>query len=136
MQGQEKRRYVRIPIKRHVQLFFPSEEYDDCQVRNVSLGGMFIEGNFPQETDDECMVSLTQKARSTYIIFQAQAKVVRCDGQGLALEFTSMSFKSLLSLEMILLYEPRDDSEENEIVLPEDLPFSVTDEEESSIVDV
>ena len=47
-----------------------------------------------------------------------------------------MRAKSLLSLEMILLYEPRDDSEENEIILPEDLPFAVIDEEESSIVDL
>ena len=135
MQGQEKRRYVRIPIKRHVQLFFSSEDYDDCKVRNISLGGMFIDGNFPHKADDECTISLTQTAKSTYLIFQAQAKIIRRDDQGIALEFTSMSFKSLLSLEMILLYEPRDDSEENEIVLPEDLPFDVIDEEESSVLD-
>lgn len=129
MQGLEKRRYVRIPITRHVQLFFSSRRYDDCQLRNISLGGLYINGKFDQKVDEECVVNLTQTTQSTSLTFKADARVVRQDDGGVALEFTSMSFKSLLSLEMILLYEPREDAEENKIELPEDLPFKVTEED-------
>lgn len=129
MQGLEKRRYVRIPITRHVQLFFSSRRYDDCQLRNISLGGLYINGKFDQKVDEECVVNLTQTTQSTSLTFKADARVVRQDDGGVALEFTSMSFKSLLSLEMILLYEPREDGEENKIELPEDLPFKVTEED-------
>ena len=135
MSVQEKRRYFRIHFKRQVQISFSTQAYDKCQVKNISLGGMFVEGTFPDKTEEECHINLVQKTKNAYLAFKALAKVVRKEDEGIALEFVSMSFKSLLSLEMILLFEPSDTTSESDIELPKDLPFEVY-EDDSSILDL
>lgn len=128
MSGQEKRRYVRIHFERQVQLDFFTEVYDNCQVKNISLGGMFVSGKFPHKADDQCYVNLVQTGKNTYLTLKAQAQVVRQDDEGVALKFTSMSFESLLSLEMILLYQAREESPDAEMKLPKDLPFEICED--------
>lgn len=134
MSEPEKRRHVRIDFQRHVQLDFFTEVYDECQVRNIALGGMFVHGKFSCKVDDLCYLNFAQKGKRTYLTLEAAAKVVRREDEGIALEFTSMSFESLLSLEMILLYQERNQSSETAMKLPEDVPFEIS-EEASSIRD-
>src|SRR5210317_960279 len=129
MSGQEKRRYVRIDFERQVQLSFFTEVYDNCQVKNISLGGMFVEGSFPYKADDKCQVKIAQTSKSASLKLKALAKVVRRDDEGIALRFISMSFESLLTLEMILLYEARETSPDAEMKLPENVPFEISEEE-------
>ena len=128
MSGYEKRRHVRIHFERQVQLDFFTEVFRKCQVQNVSIGGMYVTGEFPNKVDGQCYVNLTQSGEKTYLTLEALADIVRQDEEGLALKFTSMSFESLLSLEMILLYQAREDSSDAEIKLPEDLPFEIREE--------
>ena len=125
---QEKRRHFRIHFKRQVQLDFFTEVYDKFQVKNISLGGMFVNGKFPFKVDDQCNVSITQTSKTTYFTFKALAEIVRQDDEGIALKFISMSFESLVLLELILLYEPREKSSDTEIKLPTDLPFEISDD--------
>lgn len=125
----DKRRYFRLHFKRKVQLEFSSDFYDKCQVQNISLGGMFVKGNFSHKVDDQCSVTIVHKSKTTYLTFRAKAKIVRRTDEGIALQFISMSFESLVLLELILLYEPRDDSAGTEGKLPTDLPFTVSEED-------
>lgn len=128
MPEREKRRYLRIHFERQAQLDFFTEVYDRCQVQNISLSGMFIQGEFPHELDDQCYVNLTQTSKNTYLTLQALAKVTRHDEEGIGLKFISMSFESLLSLEMILLYQEKKKSTDVEFTLPEKLPFKIREE--------
>jgi len=134
MSEQEKRRYVRIHFERQVQLEFSTEVYDKCQVKNISLAGMSIIGEFPHNLDDKCYVNFAQTSKKTYLTLEALAKVVRQYDEGIALKFISMSFESLLSLEMILLYQTGEIPSDIEMKLPEDLPFEIR-EEPSCITD-
>lgn len=134
MSEQEKRHYVRIHFERQVQIEFFTDVYDNCQVKNISLGGIFVIGKFSHNLDDQCYVNFTQKSKETYLTFQALAKVIRQETEGIGLKFTSMSFESLLSLEMILLYQAREQSSDSKINLPKDLPFKIS-EETSNIPD-
>jgi hypothetical protein len=129
MIGHEKRRHFRIHFNRQVQLNFSTEVYDECQVNNISLGGMFVNGIFPHKVDDQCEVSITQTSKTTNFTFKALATIVRQVDDGIALKFMSMSFESLMLLELILQYEPREDSSDTEIKLPTDLPFDISEEE-------
>lgn len=128
MPEQEKRHHIRIHFERQVQIEFFTEVYDNCQVNNISLGGMFVHGTFPSNLEAQCYVNITQTGKNTYLTLQALAKVVRQDDEGIALEFISMSFESLLSLEMILLFQAREKSSDTEMKLPEDLPFEISEE--------
>ena len=124
----EKRVYKRIHFERQVQIDFFTEMYNQCQIKNISLGGMFVVGTFTHNVDDQCYVRLIQKGKNVYLTLEALAKVVRQEDEGIALHFTSMSFESLLSLEMILLYQAREGSADNELKLPENLPFEINEE--------
>lgn len=126
---QEKRRYFRIHFERQVQLDFSAELYDDCLVNNISLGGMFVTGKFPHQVEDQCYVNITQTSKTSYFTFRSLAEIVRQDDHGIALEFVSMSFESMVLLELIMLYEPREISSETEKKLPADLPFEIREEE-------
>lgn len=128
MSAQEKRRYVRIHFERQVQLDFFTEVYVKCPVKNISLGGMFVTGQFPSKVDDQCYVNLAQTGKKTYLALEALATVVRREDEGIALQFTSMSFESLLSLEIILLYQARETASDTEMKLPKDLPFEICEE--------
>jgi len=128
MSEQEKRRFVRIHFERQVQVDFFSEIYDQGEVKNISLGGVYISGQFPHQVGDKCHVTVVQRGNKTYLTLKALAVVVRSDDEGIGLQFTSMSFESLLSLEMILIFEAREKSPNIDMKLPEELPFDVYDE--------
>ena len=128
MSEQEKRRFVRIHFERQVQLDFFTEFYDDCQIMNLSFGGMFVNGNFPRTVDDQCYINLAQTSKTTSLTLKALAKVIRRDDKGIALEFVSMSFESLLSLEMVILYQEREKSADSDIKLPENIPFKICED--------
>lgn len=128
MDQQERRQHVRIHFERSVQVEFFTEVFNDCQVRNVSLGGMFVIGQFSRDLDDKCYVNLVQRGNNTYLTLQALAKIVRQDDNGIGLQFTAMSFESLMSLEMILLFQEREKSPDAEIKIPDVLPFEISEE--------
>lgn len=128
MSVQEKRRYERIHFERQVQIDFFTELYNQCQIKNISLSGMFVAGKFPHNVEDMCYVNLVQKGENVYLRLEALAKVVRQEHDGIALHFTSMSFESLLSLEMILLYQARERTADTGIKLPKKLPFEINEE--------
>jgi len=128
----EKRDYVRIHFESQARVEFLTEVYDKCQVKNISSGGMFVNGNFPPILDDQCYVNLTQTSKRICLTLRALAKIVRQDDEGIALRFTSMSFESLLSLEMILLYQEREETSDTEITLPKELPFEIREGKHSA----
>ncbi len=128
MSEQEKRRFGRIHFERQVQLDFFNQFYDNCQIQNLSFGGMFVNGKFPHKANDQCYVNLAQTSKTTYLTLKALSKVVRQNDEGIALEFISMSFESLLSLEMILLYQEREKSVDTDIQLPENMPFKICED--------
>ena len=58
---------------------------------------------------------------------QALAKVVRVTDEGLAIEFTKMTFDSYMYLEVVLLYEAQQPLFIG-LELPDDSPFQIIDE--------
>ena len=55
---QEKRRHKRIHFDRQVQIDFFTEVFDQCQVKNISLSGMFVTGKFAHDVEDQCYVKV------------------------------------------------------------------------------
>lgn len=127
---QDKRQYVRMHFERQVQLGLHSEVYKDCRVKDLSLGGIFVLGDFPCQANDQCTVHITLQSKEKLLTFQALAGIVRRDAEGIALKFISMPFASLVILELILLYEAPDGSGETEIELPEELPFTISEDDD------
>ena len=121
------RKFVRVHFDRYVDIEFISDRYDHCQIRNLSLNGMFVKGDFKHHKGKSCLINLVQTGKSTELSLQALAKVTRRDDRGIAVKFSSMTFDSYMYLQTSLLYEA-DNPLLLEKMLGEKCPFDVTDE--------
>lgn len=120
------RKFTRINFDRIVNLEFVSQVYENCQIKDLSLSGMFTFGDFQQETGKYCIVNLVQSGISTELNLQALAKVARTTDEGFALEFTSMPFDSYMFLQVTLLSDTGNPILVKKM-LAEPCPFEVTD---------
>ncbi|MCI5211288.1 MAG: PilZ domain-containing protein [Candidatus Electrothrix sp. ATG2] len=102
MKNINNRRFSRVGILWAVHLEFQVNEYKSF-VHNVSLSGLFIEGDFAQANGDLCIINLKQSALYKKNVIRAVASVSRFTENGIALEFLSMKLDSFSFLQTILL---------------------------------
>lgn len=118
--------FPRVSFNRHVNLEFVSRKYDHCPIKNLSLSGLFVEGDFENYEGTCCYVDIFQSGTSTELNLHTSAKVVRKDVTGIAVEFTSMTYDSYMLLQATLLLEA-ENSFVIDNILPENCPFEVTE---------
>ena len=124
-----RRKFHRINLSERVDLEFIDDSYDCCQIKNLSLTGVFITGNFQKYDGKYCLVNFYQTEKSTNLklSLRASAKIVRKNDKGIAIEFVSMSLESYMFLQSTLI----DDAEEPLVIrqeLPENYPFKITND--------
>lgn len=124
--GQRKRKFTRIHFDRQVNLDFFTDSYDSCQIKDLSLTGMYVLGSFQHHVGEHCLLNLIQTGSSSGLSLLASAKVIRKDDEGIAIEFSSMSSDSYMFLQVILLYEAEDPLFVG-VELPENCPFEILD---------
>ena len=106
-------------------LEFDGVRYDSCCIKDLSLSGMFVFGDFNQKTGDECIIRYSQESTASHFQFKAKAKVTRIANDGLAIEYVSMPFDSYMLLQTTLLYEAVDPMDIC-LEIPENCPFEIT----------
>ncbi len=99
-----RRQFTRITFPRPVILDFDTNKYE-CSATNFSLGGMYVQGWFKQQTGDVCDIKLSLSDTNPAMNIKAVCCVVRLEKNGLALQFTSMEPDSFLFLQEALLYK-------------------------------
>ncbi len=108
MEEKNKRRFSRIDIQWAVRLDFGTVEYKRF-VNNVSLGGIYIAGDFQQVLiGDVCTVNLKQSGLFTEEAIRAVGSVTRSSEHGMAVEFLSMKLDSFFFLQTTLFYKAVD----------------------------
>ena len=122
------RKFYRIHFDRLVKLDFSQDRYYS-QIKNLSLTGVFVIGNFQKYDGKYCLVNLyqTEKSANLKLSLQASAKVVRKNNKGIAIEFISMSLESYMFLQSTLI----DEAEEYLDIrqeMPENYPFKITND--------
>ena len=127
---EKKRLFTRIQFDRQVHLEFVERNYENCQLKDLNLTGMFVFGTFTRQVDETCFLVLDQKGESSDLSLQASARVVRTTDDGIAIAFTSMTFESYMFLQATLLYEAGDPITIG-LEFPENCPFEIIKEEES-----
>ena len=118
--------FTRIEFTRNVSIHFQKNSYGPCSLRNLSLGGMFVVGNFKEEVDAICHLVFMQTGASSELTLRASAKVIRVDSDGVAIEFTSMSNDSYMFLQTSLLYQAEDPFSLS-LEFPEETPYKLTE---------
>jgi len=124
----KRRKFTRIHFDRLVNFVFTDNSYDHCRIQNLSISGMFAIGTFQQQIGENCHIDLVQKGISTNLTLRTSAKVVWTNDEGIAIEFTSMTFDSYMFLQVALLSEVEDPLP-LVIELPEKCPFEIIDQE-------
>ncbi len=125
MKPENRRRFHRIDFDGTVNVQFAHRSYDCCQVKNLSLTGMFVKGKFKRKQVDDCRVKVFHKEPEGNNCLQALGRVVWRSEEGVGLTFTSMSFEDYMLLQTTL----RDKADEPEVVLrefPQSCPFEIT----------
>ncbi|MDU9049578.1 MAG: PilZ domain-containing protein [Candidatus Electrothrix sp. Rat3] len=101
MEEKNRRRFSRVNIQWAVRLDFGTVEYKQF-VDNVSLGGLYIEGDFQQVLGDVCIISLKQSSLFSEESVHAVGTITRISKHGVAVEFLSMKLDSFFFLQATL----------------------------------
>ena len=101
MDDRDRRRFSRINMQWAARLDFGVAEYK-CFVDNVSLSGLYIEGEFEQLIGDLCVISLKQSFLFEDDAVQAVGYIARITDHGVAVEFFSMKLDSFFFLQAAL----------------------------------
>lgn len=108
MEEKNRRRFSRINIQWAIRLDFGAVEYKSF-VDNISLGGLYIEGDFQQMAiGDICTVNLKQSGLFAEEAVQAVGSITRVCKQGIAVEFLSMKLDSFFFLQATLFHKAVD----------------------------
>jgi hypothetical protein len=125
IKSDNRRKFHRINSDGRVNLDFINESYDQCQLKNLSLSGMFVMGNFQQQQTEDCLIDLFHKSKSKEINLRASTKVVWKNDEGIAFKFISMKFDSYMALVTTLIHEAEEPSAILQ-ELPNKCPFVIT----------
>ncbi|MCI5122628.1 MAG: PilZ domain-containing protein [Candidatus Electrothrix sp. AUS4] len=102
--SRNKRQFTRLHIHLDADLDFGVQRYHRRVVENISLGGLYVSGNFQQQAGDICTLSLNHSELDEALEVHATCSVIRGNEQGLALEFISMKLDDFCHLQTVLLY--------------------------------
>ncbi|MBV5316213.1 MAG: PilZ domain-containing protein [Desulfobulbaceae bacterium] len=100
----EKRRDTRVIFTRSVKLFVKGKLQGRYPARNLSLGGLFIEGTVNIPDGEDCHLELHETGRHSSLILTFSGKVIRQDKDGVGVKFTSMGEDSFMFLQTMVLY--------------------------------
>ena len=128
IKSENRRKFHRINFDGQVNLDFVDDIYDHCQIKNLSLTGMFVKGNFQQQHAENCSINIFDKTKSKKTNLRASAEVVWGSDKGIAFKFTSMTFDSYMLLVSTLI----NNAEQPAIILhefPKSCPYEITNDD-------
>lgn len=99
----ERRWTTRTPARLNVDLYFQSMEVVNCQTRDVSFGGVFLELYQwvpPMEASVDLVFRLGEA--NNYRKYRIPAKVVRATGEGVGIMFRDFDAAAFRSLREVL----------------------------------
>ena len=114
MSRDKRRRNTRVNFHTTVDLTVQGRTFRDCETSDLSLKGISLPGISTPPVGTDCSVRLCLGGTSSSVCLSMEGQVVRNDGSGLAVNFTSMDPDSFFHLRNIVYYnaEDADDLEE------------------------
>jgi len=100
----EQRRVTRVIFTRRVKLFARGKLQGSYPARNLSLGGLFIEGPIDIPEGENCRLELHETGRHSSLILTFFGKIMRREQDGVGVKFTRMEEDSFMFLQTMVLY--------------------------------
>lgn len=120
------RKFHRIEFAGAACIKIEEHSYDCCLIKDLSLTGLFIKGNFQKHEMENCVVRIFSDKNSDQDSVLATGKVVRVNNEGMALHFTEMTFENYLLLKSTLV----ENAEKSLVIMrefPDAPPFEIND---------
>ena len=128
MEFDNRRKFHRINFDGVANVQFADDIYDYCLVKNISLTGLFIQGEFKKHRMRDCHVKLYHSEKSGINCLNGSGRIVWTSDSGVGFQFTRMTFENYMLLQSTLIEQ----AEQPEIILrefPENCPFEISNEE-------
>jgi len=103
IQLKDRRRFHRINLDEEVNLELSGVTYNRCRIKNISIGGMFVDGCFPPKNMKNCEITISDNQKSREPRFQASVVVAWTSEEGVGFKFTAMNPDSYMFLRRKLI---------------------------------
>lgn len=104
----ENREFTRSPLKMHVEISTDTGVMIECTIADISMNGVKVECASMLPVGAVCAVSIVLNTGGTPIRARATGKIVRGEGNTMAIEFTRVDDESLEHLRALVLYNSPD----------------------------
>lgn len=108
MFNSEQRKHVRVPFTRDVRVFATGKACGQFSMKNLSLGGLLIAGPLDVPVGGDCRLEIHETGRRSSLILNFCGKILRHEGDGVGIRFTSMEEDSFMFLQTMVLYSADD----------------------------
>ena len=125
MVNSNQRKFQRVAYYEQAHVIIGDHLYESCQIRNLSLSGMFVAGNFNNKISDNIQISFVRNKKNQKIFLKVLGEITWVNNEGIGIKFHSMNFDCYLTLveELIINAEnPVDVLKE----IPGMSPFEIT----------
>jgi hypothetical protein len=102
MTADHKRRFTRVPFDLKVNLTVADHVITSNKLRNLSLGGMFVESDVIHPVGTVCEVNVHLTGGTAGLYIAVEAEVVRTEPDGMGLKFVKMDVDSLILLKHLI----------------------------------
>lgn len=106
--GPDNRKYTRVIFTRCVKVFLKGKLLGKYPARNLSQGGLFIEGNINISIGEDCGLELYETGSHSCLVLSFSGKIVRHEKGGVGVVFTGMKEDSFMFLQTMVLYSSDD----------------------------
>jgi hypothetical protein len=103
MKFHNRRKYHRINFDGKANVEIGDESYDCCRIKDLSLTGMYVAGNFKHEQAGNCLINFVRDENSENVYMQASGKIIWGNDDGFGLQFTSMKLDDYQVLVTVLI---------------------------------
>ena len=116
MEHDERRKNTRVSFHTTASLKFPEMSFDKCETRDLSIKDVFVLGVQGVEVEDECEVILHLSGMTSDLNLTMRGKVVRVQGDGVAICFFEIDLDSFYHLKNIVYYNTENPDEVADVV--------------------
>ncbi|WP_084456615.1 PilZ domain-containing protein [Desulfogranum mediterraneum] len=104
----DKRQHTRVVFTRTVKIRSQNCLLGEFPARNLSMGGLFIQGCPRVQPKGYYQLELRESGRQSSLILRFYVKVARIEADGVAVEFIEMEDDSFMFLQTMVLYASDD----------------------------
>ena len=108
MSADSNRRFTRVPFKTKIEVTSGDAVVASSLVRNISLGGIFVEPQEPLPVGAHCAVNIDLIGPASRLKIRVEGVVARVEEDGVALIFSKIECDSLIHLRHLIKIHAED----------------------------